>query len=77
VLDYDFVVLLPALAFLWIDGERRGFLPWDKSLMALVWFTPLIGRSVAQFAYLPLGLASAIIVVGIALRRVTASPSRR
>ena len=77
VLDYDYVVLLPALAFLWLDGERYGFFPWEKSLMALVWIAPLVARPVAQFAYLPLGLATAITVAIIAIRRVTASPSRR
>lgn len=78
VLDYDFVVLLPALAFLWLDGERRGFLRWDKSLMALVWIAPLVARQVAELAYLPLGMASAVIVAAIAVRRhLTASPSRR
>ncbi|HUE79512.1 MAG TPA: glycosyltransferase 87 family protein [Sphingomicrobium sp.] len=69
LLDYDFVVLLPALAFLWLHGRRAGFLPWDKSLMALVWFAPLVARSIAYFTYLPLGLATAVIVAAIAIRR--------
>ena len=76
VLDYDLVVLLPALGFLWLDSQRHGFLSWDKSLMALVWVAPLVARTLAQFLYLPLGLASAVIVVVIAARRVRASPSR-
>ena len=77
-LDYDYVVLLPALAFLWIDGQRHSFLPWDKSLMAVVWIAPLFARSVAQFTHVPLGLAPAIIVAAIAIRRtmVRSSPSR-
>ncbi|MGI8932289.1 MAG: glycosyltransferase family 87 protein, partial [Sphingomicrobium sp.] len=79
VLDYDFVVLLPALAFLWLDGERHGFMSWDGSLMALVWIAPLVARQIALFTYLPLGLATAMIVAVIALRRAAfrASPSRR
>ncbi|MBA3510300.1 glycosyltransferase family 87 protein [Sphingomonas sp.] len=79
VLDYDFVVLLPALAFLWIDGQRNGFLSWDKSLMALVWIAPLIARQVAEFTLIPLGLATALIVAVVAIRRaaVRSSPSRR
>ena len=79
VLDYDHVVLLPALAFLWLDGEKRGFLSWDRSLMALVWFTPLVARQLAFFTYVPLGLASAVMVAGIAIRRamLRSSPSRR
>lgn len=77
VLDYDFVVLLPALAFLWLDGERNGFLPWDRTLMAVVWAAPITARQVAEFTYLPLGLATAVIVAALAIRRVRASPSRR
>lgn len=76
-LDYDLVILLPAIAWLWLDGRRNGFLPWDASLMAVVWAAPLFARNVAQFAYLPLGAISVIAVAAIALRRVRASPSRR
>ena len=79
VIDYDHVVLLPALAFLWLDGERHGFLRWDKSLMALVWIAPLIARQVAEFTLIPLGLATAMIVAVLAVRRAAfrSSPSRR
>ena len=77
-LDYDFVVLLPALAFLWRDGERSGWLPWDKSVMALAWTAPLVARQVAEFTLLPLGLATAVAIGAIAVRRqLRASPSRR
>lgn len=79
VLDYDFVVLGAGLAFLWRDGEENGFLPWDRSLMALVWIAPLFARQVAEFAYVPLGLVTALLVISIAMRRslVRASPFRR
>ena len=78
VLDYDYVVLLPALAFLWLDGERHGFLPWDKTLMALVWAAPLAARQITQFTYVPIGLTTAVIIAVIALHRamLRASPSR-
>ena len=78
VIDYDHVVLLPALAFLWLDGERHGFLRWDKSLMALVWIAPLIARQLALFTSIPLGLATAVIVAVLAVRRAAfrSSPSR-
>ena len=79
VIDYDFVVLLPALAFLWLDGERHGFLRWHKSLMALAWIAPLVARQVAELTLFPLGLATAVIVAVIAVRRAAfrSSPSRR
>lgn len=78
VLDYDFVLLGLGLAFLWLDGEEEGFLTCDRSLMALVWMAPLAARQVAEYTYLPLGLATALAVLSISLRRsvVRASPSR-
>jgi hypothetical protein len=79
VLDYDLVVLLPALAFLWRDGQRYGVLPGDASMMALVWAAPLAARQIAEFTLVPLGLITALLVVAIVLRRtlVRASSSRR
>lgn len=74
VLDYDLVVLLPALAWIWIDRRRAGWLAWDKWLMAFAWAAPLAGRQVAQTAYVPLDLLSVLAVAWLALR---ASPSRR
>src|SRR5215213_9007335 len=77
VLDYDLVVLLPALAWLWLDGRDHGFRRWDGSLMALVWITPLVGRGVAQWTLVPLGLISVVALAWIALRRAfSTSPSR-
>ena len=67
--DYDFVVLLPAIAFLFIDARRNGWLPWDKTLLALVWIAPLGARQVGQLTTIPLGAALPLIVFGIALRR--------
>jgi hypothetical protein len=77
-LDYDYVVLLPALAFLWRDGERHCWLTWDKSLMAIAWIAPLVARQVAEFTLIPLGLATALAVGAIAIRRqFRASPAHR
>jgi len=79
VLDYDFVVLGLGIAWLWLDGEEEGFLPWDRTLMALVWVAPLAARQIAHFTYLPVGLATVAIMLAIPLRRsiVRALPFRR
>ena len=69
VLDYDYVVLLPALAWLLLHARQHGFLSWDKSLMLFAWIAPLFARTIAEVAYLPLGLISAVIVAWIAIRR--------
>jgi hypothetical protein len=77
VLDYDFVVLLAGLAFLWRDAERHGWLAWEKSSLALVWIAPLVARNIAAATFVPLGLMVAMLVLGLAVRRgLTASPSR-
>ena len=79
VLDYDFVVLLPAIAFLWRDAEKNGWLDWEKSGLALVWAGPYFARAVALVAKVPLGPATVVILFVIALRRwrLRASASRR
>ncbi len=84
MLDYDFVLLGIAIAFLAADGLRRGFLSWEKTLLALVWIAPLFARQLAAAALIPLGQASAIVVLVLAVRRAAAyddalrsSPFRR
>jgi hypothetical protein len=79
VLDYDFVVLGLSLAWLWLDGEENGFVQWDRTLMALAWFAPLVARQLAHFTLIPLGVAAALILLALPLRRsvVRASPFRR
>jgi len=79
VLDYDFVVLGLGIAWLWLDGEEEGFLAWDRTLMALCWVAPLAARQIAHFTYLPVGLATVLVMLAIPLRRsiVRASPFRR
>lgn len=53
--DYDMAVLAAAIAFLVSDGLERGFLPYEKTLLALIWFLPLFARPVANHLGLPIG----------------------
>lgn len=69
VLDYDYVVLLPAIAFLWVDGQRHKFLRWDATLLAFAWFAPFVARTIAEHTMVPIGLLSAVAIGSIALRR--------
>ena len=84
LLDYDLVVLGVGAAFLFADGRARSFLPYERSLLALVWAAPLFARQIAQGTSIPLGLLAVLIVLGLAARRATAlddafrsSPFRR
>jgi hypothetical protein len=68
-LDYDFVVLAPALAFLAGDGLARGFGPYEKSALALLWCVPLIARTVAEWTMIPLGVPAMLLVFVLVMRK--------
>jgi alpha-1,2-mannosyltransferase len=68
-LDYDFAVLAPAIAFLAADGFSRGFGPYHKSALALLWIMPLVARTVAEHTLIPLGVPTMALVLTLALHR--------
>ena len=70
-LDYDLMALAPAIAFLAVDGLARRFLPWEKTILAALWLMPLIARSAAEFAALPLAVPLMIIALVLLLHRGT------
>jgi len=69
VLDYDLGLLGLGTLFLAADGLERGFLPWEKSLLALAWLAPLLARPLAEATFFPLGQASIVILLALAVRR--------
>ncbi|MEZ5787296.1 MAG: glycosyltransferase family 87 protein [Xanthobacteraceae bacterium] len=68
-LDYDLMVLAPALAFLACDGIERGFLPYEKSLLAATWLVPLVTRSVAGATMVPLGTFAMLALMALIFRK--------
>ena len=78
-LDYDLMVLAPAIAFLAAYGLAHGFRPWEASALAALWLVPLAARSVAELALLPLAMPAMLCVLVLILRRAAAeagSPRR-
>jgi alpha-1,2-mannosyltransferase len=69
-LDYDMMVVAPAIAFFAVDGIRRGFQPWEKTALAALWLVPLLTRSVAGATLIPLGVPAMLAVFALLLRRV-------
>jgi len=41
-LNYDLFLLAPAIAFTAAHGMTRGFAPWTKSVLAIVYFSPFV-----------------------------------
>jgi hypothetical protein len=69
VLDYDFVVLAVAIAFFARHGLRHGFRDFEISLLAAAWIVPLLSRSIAGVAYVPLGLLVELALFALVVRR--------
>lgn len=68
-LDYDLMVLAPAIAFLAADGLARGFGPYEKTALAALWIVPLIARAVAQATLIPVGAIAMLAAFAVIARR--------
>jgi hypothetical protein len=68
VLDYDFVLLGMANALMVSYGLQRGFVPWEKTAMALMWLLPSAVRSLNTFA--PAGFLLLIVALAFVLTHV-------
>jgi hypothetical protein len=68
-LDYDFVVLAPAIAFLAAHNLARGFGPWEKTALAILWLMPLVARTIAEQTLIPVGVPAMVLVFALILRR--------
>ncbi|MDB5651915.1 MAG: hypothetical protein JWL62_3435 [Hyphomicrobiales bacterium] len=67
--DYDMVLLTPAIALAVSYALEKGFVPYEISLLALVWLTPLLARTVAGALSLPMGPAVEILFFAWIVRR--------
>jgi alpha-1,2-mannosyltransferase len=66
VLDYDVMVLAPAIAFLASRGLCHGFAAWELSLLAALWVLALAARPLAEqtaIGLTPIVLAIALIFI--------------
>ncbi|HEY9079921.1 glycosyltransferase family 87 protein [Magnetovibrio sp.] len=69
MVDYDFVILGLALAWLAGLGLQQGFLPGEKSALAVAWAVPLVARPFALLTHVPLGLIAMAVVFALIVRR--------
>jgi alpha-1,2-mannosyltransferase len=68
-LDYDMMVLAPAIAFIAADAFARDFGPWEKTALAALWLVPLVARTFAQATLIPLGVPATLAMFVLILRR--------
>jgi hypothetical protein len=66
VFDYDMNVIALPMVWMVADALKRGFLPWEKSFLALLWLWPLASRMLAEplhFQFTPLVLAALLYAI--------------
>jgi hypothetical protein len=66
VLDYDLMVLAPAIALLAARGLAQGFVAWELSQLATLWELPLAARPLAEhtaIALTPIVPAMALVFI--------------
>jgi hypothetical protein len=71
VLDYDLMLLAPAIALLTADGIGRGFAPYEKTALAALWLVPLVARTVAATTLIPLAVPIMACGFVVVLHRAT------
>lgn len=55
-LDYDLMLLAPAIALLAAAGIQRGFADYEIASLAALWLVPSMARSVSQHTWIPLAV---------------------
>jgi hypothetical protein len=75
-LEFDLMVLAPAIAFLGVFGLSQGFRPYEATLLAALWLAPLVARSVAQVTLIPLGVIAMLAMFVVIIRRALSETER-
>jgi hypothetical protein len=68
--DYDFAALAPAIALLGAQGMTRGFRPYEKSILVLLWAVPILARGFAETTLIPLGVITILAASGFLVRDI-------
>jgi hypothetical protein len=78
LLDYDLVLLGPAIAFIVAHGLEHGFRRWEVSALAFAWLVPVATRALAFFGHVPGGLLAMgvlfVLTAGRAMREAPGGP---
>ncbi|HUO01847.1 MAG TPA: glycosyltransferase family 87 protein [Rhizomicrobium sp.] len=66
-LDYDLMLLAPALALIAAEGKVRGFRPYELSLLTLLWLLPFAARNLAGATHIlvaPFAILALLVMTG-------------
>jgi hypothetical protein len=68
-LDYDLMLLAPAIALLAAGGKARGFSAFEILSLTMLWSVPVIARNVAHATLLPLAVPAMLFCFLLIWRR--------
>ena len=74
VLDYDLTLLALPLAWLFEQGSRNGFLPWEKLGLGIGFILPLVSRVLALYAGVPIAPLVFSALFCLLIRRAAQAP---
>ena len=74
LLDYDLAVVGIGAAFLYSVAREEGFLPYERTALGFIWVAPLYVRPIQQFALVPLGTLTILLLAWFAWRRAGPDP---
>ncbi len=71
-LDYDLMLLAPAIALLAAEGKNRGFADSEILCLAILWLMPIAARNIAQATLIPLAVPAMLFSLALIYRRYRA-----
>ena len=71
LLDYDLAVVGIGAAFLYSFARDADFFPYERIAFAFIWAAPLYVRPFQQFALVPLGTLTILLLAWLAWRRAS------
>jgi hypothetical protein len=67
--DYDMMLLAPAIALLAFEGMANGFRPYERTLLAMLWIVPIAARNVAGYSHVPVAVFLTLTTFAVLLAR--------
>lgn len=77
LMDYDLMALAMAIVFYTGLCLRKGFAPYEKSLLAAAWLSPLLTRAVAEYTLVPFSLILMLLMLALIIKRTHVAASTR
>ena len=74
-MDYDLVLLAPAIALLAAAGSEKGFADYELACLALLWLVPIITRNIALYTFIPLAIPTMAVSLALIHNRYRGSPA--